>query len=387
MKSKIIALFVLLLSLKNLYAQKVDSTALSILQKSFDKVAELKNINYQMIFKDTWIKGSGVSQHQVDTAYANQLGKENILFYFNNKAANYITKDTLYQYQEYPNKSVKAFSEWGHQENKYSIYNVLGSNRTFISSETASISFNKAKWADEIYVIDKIYKTGKSDNGTKTTISKYIRIFIDKVTLLPIKSLYFIQTENDVHEQNIDIYDREISFPKDNPALNFQMDVFKKMSLRKVKPFIAAEENYPFLGKIAQNFVATNLKTNKKESLANYKGKVVLLDFWYLSCSPCRELMPALQRLSQKYEKSNFAVLGINIFDKNQSEIQNYLNDKGFRYKQLYNASHVKEIYGLKAFPTTILIDKKGKIINTHIGYDDDFEKKISTLIDNELKK
>lgn len=387
MKSKIIALLVLLLSLNNLHAQKVDSAALFILQKSFDKVAQLKNINYQMVFKDTWITGGGVAQHQVDTVQANQFEKENILFIFNNKSANYITKDTLYQYQEYPDKVVEAFSEWdGHKANRYSIYNLLGNNRNFLTNQTASISFNKAKWADGFYVIDEIYKTGKNDNGTKTTINKYTRIFIDKTTFLPVKSLYFSQWETDLHEQTIDIYDREISFPKDNPALNFQMDVFKTISIRKVKP-VVAEESFPLLGKLAQNFAATNLQTNKKESLSNYKGKVVLLDFWYLSCSPCRELMPVLQRLSKKYTKSNFAVIGVNISDKNQTEIQNYLNDKGFQYPQLYNASHIKELYSLKAFPTTILINKKGEIVNAHIGYSEDFEEKISKLIDNQLKK
>ncbi|TKC05401.1 TlpA family protein disulfide reductase [Pedobacter polaris] len=387
MKSKIIALLALLISLNNLYAQKVDSAALGILKKSFDKIAELKNINYKMVFKDTWITGGGVAEHQVNTAYANQFEKENTLYIFNDKSANYITKDTLYQYQEYPDKSVEAFSKWdSHKANKYSIYNLLGSDSNFLSSETASISFNKAKWADGFYVIDELYKTGKNDNGTKTTINKYTRYFIDKTTLLPVKSLYFSQWESDRHEQTIDIYDREVSFPKENPASNFQMDVFKTISLRKVKP-VVAEESFPLLGKLAQNFVATNLKTNKKESLSNYKGKVVLLDFWYLSCSPCRELMPVLQRLSKKYTKNNFAVIGVNISDKNQTEIQNYLNDKGFQYPQLYNTSHVKELYNLKAFPTTILINKKGEIVNAHIGYSEDFEEKISKLIDNQLKK
>ena len=387
MKIKILTLSVLLLSLNNLYAQKVDSAALNILQKSFDKVAQLNTINYKIIFKDTWISGGGVTQHKIDTVYANQLERENALFVFSNKTANYVTKDTLYQYIGYPEKGVEAFSKWdSHKANKYSIYNLLGNDRNFLSSQIASISFNKAKWANGLYVIDKIYKTGKNDNGTTTTINNYIRYFINKTTLLPVKSLYFSQWESDLHEQTIDIYDRELSFPKANPAINYQMDVFKTMSLRKVKP-IVTEEKYSQLGKLAQDFVATNLKSNKNVSLSNYKDKVVLLDFWYLSCSPCRELMPVLQQLSEKYEKSNFVLLGVNISDKNQTEIQNYLNDKGFQYPQIYNANHVKELYNLKAFPTTILINKKGEIVNAHIGYTEDFGEKISKLIDKELKK
>lgn len=100
----------------------------------------------------------------------------------------------------------------------------------------------------------------------------------------------------------------------------------------------------------------------KALSLANYKGKVVLLDFWATWCPPCREAIPNLKVQYQKYHAKGFEIVGISL-DSSDKELRKYIKAKAMPWPQLFNAKHPDaKTYGVQGIPFTLLIGKDGKI-------------------------
>jgi thiol-disulfide isomerase/thioredoxin len=103
----------------------------------------------------------------------------------------------------------------------------------------------------------------------------------------------------------------------------------------------------------------------KPLSLKDYKGKVVLLDFWATWCTPCRREMPNVIKLYKTYNKKGFEIVGISL-DMDKRRLLQYLQDTEITWRQYFDGkgwqNDVAKLYGIKSIPTTFLIDRKGKI-------------------------
>ncbi|MEO6232166.1 MAG: TlpA disulfide reductase family protein [Ferruginibacter sp.] len=124
---------------------------------------------------------------------------------------------------------------------------------------------------------------------------------------------------------------------------------------------------------------------NKKISLSNYKGQIVLIDFFYKSCYPCLKALPILQSLHQKYKSKGLAVLGIDIVDRNNNELETFLSRRGIDYKILLADKDVANDYKISVAPTIYLIDRNGKILYANAGFDETFEGNLEYLIKSNL--
>jgi peroxiredoxin len=104
--------------------------------------------------------------------------------------------------------------------------------------------------------------------------------------------------------------------------------------------------------------------------LADYKGKVVLLNFWATWCAPCRVEMPMLAELHARYRSQGFEVIGISMDDGGQeAEIAKFVATKGVKYPILLNDGKVGDAYaGARFLPQTFLIDRSGKIVDGFLG-------------------
>ena len=133
----------------------------------------------------------------------------------------------------------------------------------------------------------------------------------------------------------------------------------------------------------AQDFV---LKSNSGENvrLAEQQGKVVMLNFWASWCGPCRKEMPLLDGLYQRYQEVGFVLYGINV-EKNTGDAEKLLKDLGTSFPILWDGdSKVSKLYDVNAMPTTIMIDKDGKVRYVNRGYKAGDEEKYREQI-NEL--
>ena len=97
----------------------------------------------------------------------------------------------------------------------------------------------------------------------------------------------------------------------------------------------------------------------KKHSLPDYRGKVVVLDFWYRGCGWCIKAMPQLNALADRFPSRPVAVLGMNT-DQNEADAK-LVDAIGLKYATL-RADGIPEKYGVQGFPTLILIDREGKV-------------------------
>jgi len=99
----------------------------------------------------------------------------------------------------------------------------------------------------------------------------------------------------------------------------------------------------------------------KKVALKDYRGKLVLLNFWASWCVPCREEMPAMERLYQQYKNKGFTIVAVNVKD-NQKDAAAFLKELKITYPVMVDADgEVGLLYGAWGLPTTYLIGTKGE--------------------------
>ncbi len=117
-------------------------------------------------------------------------------------------------------------------------------------------------------------------------------------------------------------------------------------------------------GKLAPDFEITDIN-GKTYKLSNLKGKIVVLNFWFTTCPPCISEIPELNKIASKYKKSGVVFLAVTFED--ESKIKPFLVEHPFYYNIVSDVKLVKN-YGISGFPTSMLIDKEGKIMFKKTG-------------------
>ncbi len=107
-------------------------------------------------------------------------------------------------------------------------------------------------------------------------------------------------------------------------------------------------------------------RSGRRVSLAQLRGRPVVLDFWATWCGPCRSTMPEVEQLHRKYRGKGLQVVGINIEGKSQKVID-YLNRSGYSFMMLFDSgnwkSEVAKKYQVSSIPRTFLIDRNGNVV------------------------
>ncbi len=120
-------------------------------------------------------------------------------------------------------------------------------------------------------------------------------------------------------------------------------------------------------------------------TLADYKGKVVLLNFWATWCGPCKIEIPWFSDFEQKYKDRGFAVLGVAMDEEGWEIVKPYIAKNKVNYRILGGDDAMAQMYGgVESLPTTFMIDAEGRIASTHVGLvsKSDYENEIVQLLD-----
>jgi len=118
--------------------------------------------------------------------------------------------------------------------------------------------------------------------------------------------------------------------------------------------------------------------------LSDYRGKVVLLDFWATWCGPCKMEIPWFMDFERKHKNEGFSVLGVSMDDDGWEAVKPFVNQMGINYRVVVgNDATADEFGGIEALPTTFLIDRDGKIAAVHVGVTSksEFENGIEQLL------
>ena len=136
----------------------------------------------------------------------------------------------------------------------------------------------------------------------------------------------------------------------------------------------------------APDFTLEDIDGNE-HTLSDYKGKVVLINFWTIYCPSCRLEISNLMKLHEEYKDDKLVFLGVG-FDKNKNNLKAFSNLNKINYPILAGDKKTLEEYRIMAVPTTFIMNKKGELSDTIIGYNSRLGKKLEErlleLLENE---
>jgi thiol-disulfide isomerase/thioredoxin len=116
-------------------------------------------------------------------------------------------------------------------------------------------------------------------------------------------------------------------------------------------------------------------------ALSRLRGKVILLDFWATWCRPCRESIPHLIQLHKTYQKNGLEVIGMNVDRGNMDTVRHFMKSMEIPYPIAVAPENMERSYGVTGLPTTILIDKQGKIREKIVGFTSKIGKQMTAKV------
>jgi thiol-disulfide isomerase/thioredoxin len=149
-----------------------------------------------------------------------------------------------------------------------------------------------------------------------------------------------------------------------------------------LKGKVPSEENKKLLEEATKKLSELNFLTldGKEVKLSDYKGKVVLVNFWASWCPPCKEEMPIFEKVYQKYNDKNFMILAVNM-DTSEGALKEFLEKN--RYSFPIVRVRIKGEAGLNipGLPTSYLVDKDGSVKKIRLGVYRELEEDLSKLL------
>jgi peroxiredoxin len=123
------------------------------------------------------------------------------------------------------------------------------------------------------------------------------------------------------------------------------------------------------IGSSAPEFHAVNLRTGRPAGLADYRGKVVLLNVWATWCQPCRIEMPAMERLAHQLTGTDFRIVAVSVDKDDSTVVSAFARELGLTFDVLHDQSgKIQTLYQTTGVPESFVIDRHGVIVKKVIG-------------------
>ena len=222
----------------------------------------------------------------------------------------------------------------------------------------------------------------EDENQMITPLSMETHYWISKKELIPLQ--YSIRYDVLMNQDTMVQYER-VSL--DSFSLNHLGTRDSVFALSTIPSYIKIEEyvekERPELLEIgAQAPDGTVVSLDRDTlSLSDYRGNIVILDFFYKSCYPCLLAMPGLQKLHENYADRGLIVLGINPFDKPEEGLKKFLKNRNVSYPVVLSDRDLPKAYKVSAYPTLYVVDKTGKIIYQQMGYGEEAEEELEGFL------
>lgn len=230
----------------------------------------------------------------------------------------------------------------------------------------------------EIISHDKLWKLILSypDNPATSVANRYKVLMIDKKTMLPVEMIDHLVYLGDKQVHHFIVKDMKINGP--STAYNFSDPGFLTGYTQETR-----HTNDGLLKLVGKSFPPFNLNNFENAVLGSndFKGKVVLLDFWEVWCSPCVASMPKIQKLYDQYNAKGLLVYGIINEPNSLAAAKRLIQKKAISFPMLVGNEKLKTDYSLNAVPMYVLIDKEGKVVLAQEGYNNELEKAVEKAV------
>ena len=160
--------------------------------------------------------------------------------------------------------------------------------------------------------------------------------------------------------------------PNDGSALGVLAGIHERFGNPELAREYRVREN-PSLaweGEVLHDFLSTVDLDGKPISLADYRGKVVLLDFWATWCQPCVAAIPNIKTVYEKYHNKGFDVIGISL-DVDETVLREFIEENPLPWGQIFDGKRLKgplaQRYGIRSIPRMFLLDREGKVISVGV--------------------
>lgn len=307
-----------------------------------------------------------------------QIKTEDFLLVFNGSEK--FECDKKRQILKVNNKPIKeSFSNFPYLYNSpLSLKNALPAiiaDASILKTISDTVIDNKRYYAVKLSLKNKALTTlGNIINHSEERQLIY-QLLISKDTYLPMEVL---QTNN----KNKDYIKVNFDDLKENASVPVVSSWYYSSYLGEYKLEEPTEEKKKLIaeGQQAPDWKLPTFATEESVRLSQFKGKVVMLEFWISNCGFCIKAVPKLNAITDKYKTKKFKFMTINTHDTKEI-INLFIKKNQPIYPILYQGAEVANSYGIYYFPSIVLIDKKGKIIYSgHFDHD-----KIISLVDKNL--
>ncbi len=159
------------------------------------------------------------------------------------------------------------------------------------------------------------------------------------------------------------------------PAFGQESGLFSKIGIQSVRDNTKAPDF---------SLEGLNVKTVQLSAL---KGNVIFLNFWATWCDPCKDEMPSMDALYQRYREKDFVLLAISVEERNPEPARRFIQKHRYRLPVLLDpAGKTLDLFEIHRLPATVIIDKKGKIVGRAIGPREWNSPEVFSLIDQMLQ-
>lgn len=342
------------------------SSAEEILQKASTKLANLSSLSYKFR-RELNYETTGFSNEMQIDCFLDMSSSDKIIgarFQFDEPNYTFVFNGSEYftlnkKKKTYVLKNKPTFTDFDSLPGFYdSLLTLKNSLPGIIADKNITKTLIENDPNKNAYVVDIVL-----DSKIMTLDGKYFettprkftyRLAVDKATLLPLDLLRTNSVNKDYSRTTFE-YSKETISP---PETTWYYSTYKN----EYKPQAPPEDKLIKVGQNAPEWKLASVKDNTPTALSNYKGKVVMLEFWISFCGYCIAAVPKLNSLEEKYRGKGLEIIGINASDS-KPIIDKFVQNNQPKFQLVYGGEETANIYGINGFPLLVLIDRSGKVI------------------------